>query len=91
MNANLAEQPPKPAAWVYVIPDLDHGEWKKAVQQWHYGDPSIRLQALKDWPAKEWEGQEKNRMGSKRRVRHLIAEEYDWWAQEHCFTTTDQN
>ena len=62
--------------WVYVIPDLGRGEWKKAIEQWYHGDASIQLQALRDWPAREWQGRKKKRLGTKRRIRELIAQEH---------------
>lgn len=76
-NTRCEERNQSSPKWLYVIPGLERGEWKKAIQQWHHGNPAIQLQALKDWPTHEWEGWNKKQVNSKRRVRYLIAQEYD--------------
>lgn len=76
-DTHCEQEPLLPAhQWVYIIPDLGCAGWKEAVKQWHHGDPSIRLQALKAWPDHKWQGRDKKALGTKRRIRELIALEY---------------
>jgi len=59
------------------IPDLAIGEWKKAVDQWHRGDPAAGFKPLKDWAPQEYRGRMRKLVASKRRTRELIAMAYE--------------
>lgn len=59
------------------IPSLPAGGWKKAVEQWHFGDPTTGLEPLKDWKPEEYKGRMRKQVGTKRRMRELIAMEFE--------------
>lgn len=59
------------------IPSLPAGGWKKAVEQWHFGDPTTGLKPLKDWKPEEYKGCMRRQVGTKRRTRELIATEFE--------------
>ena len=71
-----APAPPLPATGAY-IPDLKPREWKRAITQWHEGEPALGLKALKLWDPEMYQGRMKNKVATKRQNRQLVAEEYE--------------
>ena len=61
------------------IPDLKQGKhvWQDAVRQWEEGDQNQGVLALRDWPEAWYTGEMRLLFASKRRMRQVIAEEYD--------------
>ncbi|KAF8342515.1 hypothetical protein F5887DRAFT_1076118 [Amanita rubescens] len=72
-----AEHVEDPAMPGVRIPDLAIGEWKKAIDQWHRGDPAAGFRQLKVWEPREYRGRTRKLMASKRRTRELIAMAYE--------------
>lgn len=62
-----------------AIPDLGKGKgaWRRALHQWNYGDPANGLQPLKTWPVHWYSGDMREKTGTKRSQRGLIAGEYE--------------
>jgi len=65
------------AAGACYIPDLRAREWKRAIVQWHEGEPALGLKALKLWEPELYQGRRKNKVATKRQSRQLVAEEYE--------------
>ncbi|KIL56121.1 hypothetical protein M378DRAFT_89832, partial [Amanita muscaria Koide BX008] len=61
----------------YYVPSLGPGEWKKAIEQWHHGDPAAGMAAMKDWPQSAFSGRKKKDLATIRRGRYLIAMAYE--------------
>ena len=59
------------------IPDIPRGpdNWRKAVEQWD--------SFLSSWPEEYYSGAMRTVTGTKRRMRQVIAEEYNRWAAMH--------
>lgn len=53
------------------------GAWRRALHQWNHGDPANGLQPLKTWPVHWYSGDMREKTGTKRSQRALIAGEYD--------------
>lgn len=68
---------PLPASAACYIPDLRPREWKRAIVQWHEGEPARGLKALKLWDPELYQGRRKNKVATKRQNRQLVAEEYE--------------
>lgn len=77
-SENPGQSRPLPIPGV-AIPDLGKGRgaWRRALHQWNHGDPANGLQALKTWPTHWYSGDMREKTGTKRSQRALIAEEYD--------------
>ncbi|KAM6492880.1 hypothetical protein JOM56_011014 [Amanita muscaria] len=61
----------------YYVPSLGPGEWKKAIEQWHHGDPAAGMAAMKDWPQSAFSGRRKKDLATIRQGRYLIAMAYE--------------
>lgn len=81
MEIDMPERP-IPIAGV-SIPSVgrDAKAWRRAVDQWEFGNPAVGLTPLKDWPTHYYTGTMHCITGSLYSNRKLVAEEYRRWAQ----------
>ena len=66
-------------SWAIYIPNLSRGfhAWREAVRQWDEGVPEVGIPPLKDWDRALYTKAMREKIGTKRRTREIIAYEYN--------------